>query len=85
MIKLVDDLMLMSSSDINQARELINIDSIIEEIENELKRDLLCKNIKFEYNKSNFYMRGNAILMKHALSNLIQNAIKYNTKKGAFL
>ena len=85
MIKLVDDLMLMSSSNINQSRDLIDIDSIIEEIKNEFEYALLSKNIKFAYNKARFYIEGNAVLIKHALSNQIQNAIKYNTINGEIL
>ncbi|MEG2869823.1 MAG: HAMP domain-containing sensor histidine kinase [Terrisporobacter sp.] len=85
MIKLVDDLMLMHSSNINQSMDLVDLDIIVEEIKNELHFSLSSKNIKFEYNKGNFHIRGNGVLIKHVLSNLIENAIKYNVENGEVL
>lgn len=83
MIKLVDDLMLMSSANVSESMDLVDVDDIIEEMKNEL--ELTSKHIKFEYNKGNFSIRGNAVLIKHALSNIIENSIKYNVENGKIL
>lgn len=82
MIQLVRDLGLLSSSNIQNQRDVIDMDAVIDEIEKDLKDAFLSKAITFECNRIGFRMNGNAVLMKHALSNLIENAIKYNTKNG---
>ncbi|MEF9992625.1 MAG: HAMP domain-containing sensor histidine kinase [Romboutsia sp.] len=85
MIKLVDDLMFISLSNMNESMDLVDIDDIIDEIKNELEVKLYAKNIRFEYNKNHFRIRGNPVLIKHALSNLIENSIKYNIENGKIL
>lgn len=82
MIQLVQDLMLLSSPNTRPKCDLIHMDAMISEIENDLESLLLSKNIRFEYNNAGFHTEGNAVLMKHALSNLVENAIKYNSVDG---
>lgn len=83
MIQVVRDLALLSTPDIWQESDEMNMDQIINEIENDLKLSMQSKNIRFEYNKAGIKMTGNPALMKHALSNLVENAIKYNVADGA--
>lgn len=85
MIQLVNDLMLMFSSDAYERSDFIDLDAVIREIENEMQSVLQSEHIKFEYNEAGFRIKGNEVLMKHAMSNLIQNAIKYNIKGGEIL
>lgn len=85
MIQLVHDLTLLSSANIQKQKELIETDAMIGEIENDLKPSLLSKNIRLAYNKVNAPIKGNPTLLKHALSNLMENAIKYNVTGGEIL
>lgn len=85
MIHLVNDLMLMSTSNGMENDGFVDIDMIIDEIVNELQDDMQNKHIQCKYNKIGFCMKGNPILIKHSLSNLIQNAIKYNVYDGKIM
>lgn len=82
MIKLVNDLMLMSSSNTIENDHIIDIDMILDELFVEFKTALFTKNIDLTYNKIGFFMKGNPTLIKHVFSNLIENAIKYNVVDG---
>lgn len=82
MIQLVHDLTTLSSSNVQEKNDIVDMDRMLDEIENDLKSSLLSKNIQLEYNKVGFQMKGNGVLMKHAISNLVENAVKYNTIDG---
>lgn len=85
MVSLVRDLSLLSSTHVQQQKDWMDLDGMLGEIEGDLKPPLQDKNIQFSYNRAGFWMEGNAVLMKHALSNLIENAIKYNVDGGEIL
>lgn len=82
MIQLVRDLSLLSSTGMQHENTYIDIDKIIAEIEDELKPAMSEKNIRFAFDRGNYKMSGSEALIKHGLSNLIENAIKYNVPDG---
>lgn len=82
MIQLVQDLTLLSSSGTQKKTECIDMDFIIEEIKNDLSVPLSAKNIRFSCNRAGCQITGNTVLLKHALLNLIENAVKYNVTDG---
>lgn len=56
----------------------ITINDIIKDLEKEIDEKSLSVNI---YGKS-LSIKGNNIMLNHAISNIIQNAVKYNIKNG---
>lgn len=55
---------------------------MIEEVVNEQKRFANDKGIQVTSESIDCNIKGNYEMLKHAVSNLIQNAIKYNTENG---
>ena len=82
MIKLVDDLFAMYELSGYELNEVICVDKVIHEIVSEQKDSLLEKNISIQIHSDQCMIKGNYIMFKHALSNLLQNAIKFNYDHG---
>lgn len=82
MIKLVDDLFAMYELRGYELSEVIYVDKVINEVVAEQKVSLLEKNISIHVSNKACMIKGNYIMFKHAISNLLQNAIKYNYDYG---
>lgn len=84
--KLVEDLLLLSFIDKKEIKlEDINLKNLIESIINEYKDHANNRNITIELNdttKIKHTIKANDILLKRAISNLIENAIKYSKTKS---
>lgn len=79
MIHLVDDLFLVSSSDSYLLDERIELVEMIENIIQELSKENIIPSLQFE---SKMEILGNIAMLHRALSNLVENAIKYNGPEG---
>lgn len=79
MIHLVDDLFLVSSSDSYLLDERIELVEMIENIIQELSKENIIPSLQFE---SKMEIQGNIAMLHRALSNLVENAIKYNGPEG---
>lgn len=75
---LVNQLTLLSGTSEVALRESVNLKQLVEEILQELDWGLLS----LETALSAATVQGDSVLLKHALSNLIQNAIRYNVNNG---
>lgn len=82
MIKLVDDLFAMYELRGYELGEVIYVDKVINEILSEQKDSLLEKNISIHVSNNQCTIKGNFNLFKHAISNLLQNAIKFSNDYG---
>jgi len=79
MIHLVDDLFLVSSSDSYILDERIELVEMIENIIQEQSIENIIPSLQFE---SKIEIPGNIAMLHRALSNLVENAIKYNGLEG---
>lgn len=82
MIKLVDDLFAMYELRGYDLSDVIYVDKMINEIVSEQKESLMKKNINIYVSNKQCMIKGNLIMFKHAVSNLLQNAIKFNYDYG---
>lgn len=82
MIKLVDDLFAMYELRGYDLNDVIYVDRMINEIVSEQKENLMKKNISIHVSNKQCMIKGNLIMFKHAVSNLLQNAIKFNYDYG---
>lgn len=82
MIKLVDDLFAMYELRGYDLSDVISVDKVINEIVSEQKESLTEKNISIQVSNKQCMIKGNFIMFKHAISNLLQNAIKFNYNYG---
>ncbi|MDA3731021.1 HAMP domain-containing sensor histidine kinase [Niameybacter massiliensis] len=82
MIRLVDDLFAMYALNGYEMIDKIYVDKLIHEIVNEQKINILEKNISLHIQNKPCKVIGNSVMFKHALSNIFQNAIKYNVENG---
>ncbi|HPH78930.1 MAG TPA: HAMP domain-containing sensor histidine kinase, partial [bacterium] len=88
MSNMINELLLLSSIDKKQSGDLvsINIDRLLDEILDSVSHKLLEKNIqikrKYSSSKNDLIIIGNYDQIKRMFINLIDNAIKYNTKDG---
>lgn len=82
MIKLVDDLFAMYELRGYDLGDVIYVDKIINEVVSEHKESLMKKNINIHVSNKQCMIKGNLIMFKHAVSNLLQNAIKFNFDYG---
>jgi signal transduction histidine kinase len=80
MTKLVKDLFAMTALEGYEISETVHLDLLMGEIVDEYKG--LSPYIHWQISMSPCTVTANAVMIKHALSNLVQNAIKYNTADG---
>ena len=82
MVMLVNDLMMLSTTDDCDKNDIISIEKLLTEVGEEMLPDMIRKCIKLKIDIVPCNIRGNAVMIKHAISNLWSNAIKYNIDHG---
>lgn len=82
MIKLVDDLFAMYELREYDLSEVILVDKVIDEVVSEQTGNLEQKQLRIRVSTQKCRIQGNREMFKHAISNLLQNAIKFNTVNG---
>lgn len=82
MIQLVDDLFAMYELREYDLSEVILVDKVIDEVVSEQKGNLEQKQLHIRVSNQKCRIQGNREMFKHAISNLLQNAIKFNTVNG---
>ena len=83
MTKLVEDLFAMCALKGYETDDTIHVDSLIKEIISEHKDDAKERNITIDVEGATCKVIGNIVMLKHAISNIIQNALKYNINGGS--
>lgn len=82
---LVNRMLLMASIDSRHSRtgfEPLSLKDLVDEVVNTFIPVLTKKRIKVNVGSDNIVVRGDAFLIRHALSNLIQNAIDFSPENG---
>lgn len=82
MIKLVDDLFAMYELREYDLSEVIPVNEVIDEVIAEQAGNLEQKQIHIRVSNQKCRIQGNREMFKHAISNLLQNAIKFNDVTG---
>lgn len=82
MVILVNDLMKLSATNDCEKKDIVSVDKLLTEIADEMLPDMIKKSIKFNIDTVPCNIKGNAVMIKHAISNLWSNAIKYNIDYG---
>lgn len=82
MIDLVDSLFLTAFQKDYDLNDTIIIDNIISNVILDLDEKIIEKNISIDVTKSNIVTKGNRIMLTHAISNVVRNAINYNKLNG---
>lgn len=82
MIKLVDDLFAMYELREYDLSEVIFVDKVIDEVVSEQTGNLEQKQLRIRVSTQKCRIQGNREMFKHAISNLLQNAIKFNIVNG---
>lgn len=83
MISLVNNLFILSAQREYDFNDDINLDIAVEEILNDLDVEIKDKALTVLFNKGNVNIAGNKTMITHAISNIVQNAVKYNNKNGS--
>ena len=81
MTKLVKDLFAMTALEGYEISDTVRLDLLMGQIVDEYKG--LSPDIHWQISMSPCTVTANEVMIKHALSNLVQNAIKYNTADGS--
>ena len=84
MTALVEDLFAMSSMNRYKVEDVIEISGLVRETAQELDIFLDEKSLTLTVDTQECLVLANAVILKQAISNLIENAIKYN-KNGGFI
>lgn len=82
MIQLVDNLFILSAQQDYELEDEIFIDTIFVDILDDLRGQIESKNLSVTYRPCGVRLHSNQIMITHAFSNLVQNAIKYNHQDG---
>lgn len=82
MTRLVGDLLLLSGTGARTQGDAIDMDALLGEIAQDAAPALAAKNIALTYERRGAVLSGNAVLIRHAVNNLVENAIKYNVPGG---
>lgn len=83
MIELINNLFILSAQKDYDFNDKVDFNNIIEEILLELDIQIKEKELKVNYEGCNIITQGNKIMLIHSISNLIENAVKYNNIKGS--
>lgn len=78
MKKLVDDLFAMCALNGYDISEKVDVGNLIREVEAEQQLMMEKKNIRLEIQAESCAVLANSVMLKHALTNIVQNAVKYN-------
>lgn len=82
MTKLIDDLFSMYALEGYEIKENVQVDRMIEEVVSDQQASAEKKKLIVEMQCTQSTVKANEVMLKHALLNIIQNAIKYNTENG---
>lgn len=83
MINLVNNLFIMSEQKEYHFNDNVDLHIVINDILKDLENEIKDKNLSVNVKVSNLSMNGNNIMLTHAISNIIQNAVKYNNQNGS--
>ena len=84
MIRLVDNLFQLTTEKSSEMREEVRIDEMFAEILEELSAQLNAKHLSVSLsNLSGIKLTGNRTMLYRAMSNLVENAAKYNRENGS--
>lgn len=82
---IIEKILFLSNNDENIIKESfkdVNVDTILNEVVDEYRVFALSKNIRFATEISSVRVRANALFLKIAIGNLVQNAIKYSKENS---
>lgn len=82
MIVLVNDLFDMSTVNSCKMDGLVKVNEVVEEIIQELAHRITEKHILLQLDLKPCSVKANSVMLKHAISNIVENAIKYNYEAG---
>lgn len=82
MISLVNNLFIMSNQKEYEFNDIVELDIMFSDIIRDLQPGILKKAIRVNISRCNLSIKANAIMLTHAISNLIENAVKYNNYNG---
>lgn len=83
MARLIQDLFTMCSLHGYALDDKIDVEQLVREVLDEKHADVVSKNLCVQFDTIPVRITGNEVMLKHAVSNLIDNAIKYNLKNGS--
>lgn len=83
MISLVNNLFTMSEQKDYHFNDTVDINIIINDIINDLAKEIEDKSLSINIYGKSLFVKGNSVMLNHAISNIIQNAVKYNNKNGS--
>ena len=83
MISLVNNLFTMSEQKDYHFNDTVDINIIINDIINDLSKEIEDKSLSINIYGKSLSVKGNSVMLNHAISNIIQNAVKYNNKNGS--
>ena len=83
MISLVNNLFTMSEQKDYHFNDTVDINIIINDIINDLSKEIEEKSLSINTYGKSLSVKGNGVMLNHAISNIIQNAVKYNNKNGS--
>lgn len=83
MISLVNNLFTMSEQKDYHFNDTVDINIIINDIINDLLKEIEDKSLSINIYGKSLSVKGNSVMLNHAISNIIQNAVKYNNKNGS--
>lgn len=82
---LMDHLLNMATVNDYEMSHHIRLDSLVQEILEELEPLMNKAGISHEVHLEPLEVRGNPVLLKHGIHNIIENAIKYNCQDGKII
>ncbi len=82
MIQLVDNLFVLSAQQDYNLDDEVFVDTIFVDILEDLHKQIESKNLSVTYEPCGGVIQSNRIMITHAFSNLVQNAVKYNHENG---
>lgn len=83
MISLVNNLFTMSEQKDYHFNDTVDINIIINDIIKDLSKEIEDKSLSINIYGKSLSVKGNSVMLNHAISNIIQNAVKYNNKNGS--
>lgn len=82
MISLVNNLFTMSEQRDYHFNDTVDINTIINDIIKDLATEIKNRSLSVNISGKSLSTKGNNVMLSHAISNIIQNAVKYNQKNG---
>lgn len=82
MTKLIQELLVISTAENCEKNDNVELELLIKEIFNELSFQAIEKHINLYIQTEPYKIKANRIMLKHAISNIAENAIKYNDVNG---